>query len=115
VFEFGNFDYILGVAKKYNIRVFPIIGWQRPPSWIPADIGTEVADPGPRSMHPSNTTDPDTKKKHTKKWVSNNISMENESGLAQFKQLIKTIVTRYKNNPTIGAYILGNVSGIIYS
>jgi hypothetical protein len=73
-------DHIVATAKKYNLKIFAIIGYSYFPYWSPgvSDIGKAVADPGLQSMHPPGPAagqfvGPDTYQ-FTTPWVSESMS-----------------------------------------
>lgn len=109
LFDWANYDMLLEKAAAHNIKVFALIGYQWPPDWFPGHPGQEEADPGWYTMHPPGWG-PDGVY-HTRRYTSDILSYENPNARAQYTEFLTAVVTRYKDDPTIAGWIVGNEFG----
>jgi outer membrane protein assembly factor BamB len=102
VFNWANYDYLLEAAARHNIRVFALIGYQWPPDWFPDEWYT---------MHPPGY---DWEGKyHETPWKSDIINFEHPEARKQYTEFLQAVASRYRDNPTVVAWILGNEYGYL--
>ncbi|MGI9242978.1 MAG: beta-galactosidase, partial [Verrucomicrobiales bacterium] len=79
-------DFLIRTAEELGLKLFVLIGYQYPPSWFPEEHHA-INDVGTRSD-----------------------VMNYQSPVAQaaYAEHIAAVVSRYKDSPAIGAWILGN-------
>ncbi len=110
-FTWANYDYLLEAAARHNIKVFALIGYQWPPDWFPGTPGEEGGDPGWYTMHPPGFDWEGVY--HSQRWTSDIISFEDSEARAQYTEFLTAVANRYKDNPTIAAWIVGNEYGYL--
>ncbi len=93
-FNFDRYDYLIARAKFYDIKLFPLIGYQFPPKWFPGTPRQEGnnVDPGWYSMHPPGPDDVNPNIIHTQLWTSSVISYEHPSVRQQYVEFISVSI-----------------------
>lgn len=86
VYDWSQSDFLVAKAQELGLRLFVLIGYQYAPSWFPADW---------------NATNDDNE-------VSVVLNYEHPLVRAAYSNYIFNVTSRYKNNPVIAAWILGN-------
>ncbi|MFH1778908.1 MAG: beta-galactosidase [Candidatus Omnitrophota bacterium] len=112
-FDWTNYDMLLEKANAHNIKVFALIGYQWPPDWFPGNPGQEEADPGWYTMHPPGWGPEGDNTFHSRRYTSDIISYEDPQARAQYTEFLSAVVSRYKNDPTIAGWIVGNEYGYL--
>ncbi|KAL0480902.1 hypothetical protein AKO1_004064, partial [Acrasis kona] len=121
VYDWNLIDQVIQTAKKYNIKVFAIIGYEYLPWWAP---GTQIlfkegndVDPGWHTKHPpcpdQGAVVTNTTYIYKQKWVSEVMSIENPDCIAYYQSYVQAIAGRYKDEDTIVAFIIGNEFGYL--
>ncbi|KPK42528.1 MAG: hypothetical protein AMJ78_02245 [Omnitrophica WOR_2 bacterium SM23_29] len=110
-FDWTNYDYLLQACAERGIKVFALIGYQWPPDWFPGNPGEEEEDPGWYTMHPPGLG-PDGIY-HSRRYTSDIISFEDPEARAQYTEFLAAVASRYKDNPTIAGWIVGNEYGYL--
>jgi len=119
VFQWDRYDRLVDAAEKNGLRLFPLVGYQWPPSWFPGVMFTEGdnVDPGYYTKHPPAPAPAPPfvppAFNYTQKWVSDIMSFENPAGRAQYQEFLRAVGERYANRTGIGAWIVGNEFGYI--
>lgn len=86
VYDWSRADFLIETAEELGLKLFLLIGYQYPPSWFPEGQRC-INDRGGRSD-----------------------VLNYESPVAQqaYAEHIAAVVSRYRNSPAVGAWILGN-------
>ena len=137
-YDWTKADHLVSQAEKLGLKLFVIIGYQYPPSWLPAycrgindqGLRAEVVQSLARSW-PTNalnclvtgaraggisnilyslqsTLPPDELQANLPYLISDVINYEDPQARAAYQQYIGAVTARYKDSPAIGAWILGN-------
>lgn len=86
VYDWRRADFLVSKAEELDLKLFMLIGYQYPPSWFPEEE-RGINDRGDRSD------------------VLNYESAEAQQAYAEH---ITAVVSRYRESPAIGAWIIGN-------
>ncbi len=109
-FDWSNYDYLLQACAQRGIKVFALAGYQWPPDWFPKSTA-ENPDSGWYTMHPPGYDNEGVYQ--PTRWRSDIISFENPNARAQYTEFLSAVAARYKNNPTLVAWIVGNEYGYV--
>jgi glycosyl hydrolase family 42 (putative beta-galactosidase) len=101
-FDWNNYDYLVSACSKRGLRLLPLIGYQWPPQWFPEELYT---------MHPPSYDSADVL--HTNRWLSDIIAYENPEARRQYGEFISAVCGRYRNEPAIVAWVIGNEYGYL--
>ncbi|HIE10584.1 MAG TPA: glycosyl hydrolase family protein, partial [Kiritimatiellae bacterium] len=85
-FDWSRTDHIVQTAEDLGLRLFPLIGYQYPPSWFPTQW---LAVKQNREQ-------------------SNIINYEHPDARSAYTDFISRVTGRYQDSPAIAAWILGN-------
>jgi hypothetical protein len=110
IFNWTNYDYLLQAAAQRNIKVFALIGYQWPPDWFPKST-VDDPDAGWYTMHPPGYDNEGVYQ--PTRWRSDIMSFEDPNARAQYTEFLTAVATRYKDDPTIVAWIVGNEYGYL--
>jgi hypothetical protein len=94
-FDWEAADHIVAEAGRNKLRLFLLIGYQFPPAWVGAgdpDLLATLWNPERGETVPS----------------SDMLNLCNPNAVALYEQYMAAIAERYRGNPTIAAFILGN-------
>src|SRR5690606_6740656 len=97
-FDFTNSDLLVRLARKYGIRLYPIIGFQWPPRWMDREHLLGLMPK--KSGEPANE-------------ISSLMNYADPFVLDRFSKVIEAVVSRYKGDPAIAAWVLGNEFGYV--
>ena len=86
VYDWSKSDFLVAKAQELGLRLFVLIGYQYAPSWFPLDW---------------NATNDNNE-------VSVVLNYEHPQVRVAYSNYIFNVTSRYKNNPVIAAWILGN-------
>ena len=101
-FDWTNYDYFVQAAAQRGLRIFALIGYQWPPDWFQQNWYT---------MHPPGNDNEGVYQ--PARWKSDIISYENTSARAKYTAFLSAVANRYKDNPTIVGWIVGNEYGYL--
>ncbi|MFA5338626.1 MAG: beta-galactosidase [Candidatus Omnitrophota bacterium] len=101
-FDWTNYDYFVQAAAQRGIRIFALVGYQWPPDWFTQSGFT---------MHPPGYDNEGVFQQA--RWKSDIISYENANARAQYAEFLSAVAARYKDNPTIVGWIVGNEYGYL--
>jgi hypothetical protein len=86
VYDWTATDAIVSNAAALGLKVFPLIGYQYPPSWFPNDLKNVNQNGG----------------------VSDVINYEHPAARSHYTDFIARVTARYKDSTAIAGWILGN-------
>jgi hypothetical protein len=101
-YDFSKTDYLLSLATSYGIKLFVQLGSNVGSDWWPgmSNIGKPDVDPGYLTQYAPN--------ERGEKIVADQISYENTIARTKYQDFLKTVVSRYKTNTWIAAWIIGD-------
>jgi len=98
VYDWSRSDHLVRLAESLGLRLFVLIGFQYPPAWVPIAY---------RGVNDRYTTTNDPLGVATNE-LSEVLNYEHPEARRLYSNHVAAVTGRYRGNPAIGAWILGN-------